>query len=175
MPVLLLLLTAITLSFIAYQDFRSRAVTWFFFPLLALWGAGLAFSELRSMPLLGRYVAINCGFLVVQLVVLRLWYYIRQKEKRPFIDHAIGKGDIFFLLAAGCFFSPVNFLLFYLLSLFFSLIAYLTLRLWPAVASRAPTVPLAGLQAAFLLLCLPIHLLLNLPFTDDSWITMKLP
>jgi hypothetical protein len=175
MPVLLLLLTVVTLSFIAYQDFHSRAVTWFFFPLLGLCGVGLAYIELRSIPLLGRYIAINCGFLLLQLVILRLWFYFRKKERTAFIDHAIGKGDILFLLAAGCFFSPVNFFLFYLLSLVFSLIAYLTLRLWPAIAPKSPTVPLAGLQAACLLLCLPLHLLLNLPFTDDSWITMKLP
>jgi len=174
MHVLLHVLTVITLCVIAWQDLHSRAVIWLLFPLLAGLGVGVAFLELGSFPLLGQYVAINCGFLLLQFAVLRTWFFIRKKDGRGFVDHVIGKGDLFFLLASACFFSPVNFILFYLFSLLFSLVLYLLASRWPGSGSRWSTVPLAGLQAGFLLLCLPVHLLLKLPLTDDSWITLKL-
>jgi len=177
MPLTLFLLTVVTLSFIAFQDFRSRAVSWFLFPLLAACGVLLALTEGNALSLLGQYMAINSAFLLLQFAVLKGWFLLRAgrgKEQTPFVDHAIGKGDIFFLLAAGCFFSPVNFIFFYLSSLLFALIVYLVVRYWPARKSHWSTVPLAGLQAGFLLLCLPLHLLLRLSLTDDNWITLKL-
>ena len=163
MPLFLFLLTAVTLSFIAWQDFRSRAVTWMLFPLLAGCGLGLTYRELDSLSVQAGYGAINSAFLLLQFALLRVWFFVRKKGKVPFIDHVIGKGDLFFLLAAGLFFSPVNFICFYLLSLLLALLWF-----------RAATIPLAGLQAGFLLLCLSAHLLLKWPLTDDTWITLKL-
>jgi Flp pilus assembly protein protease CpaA len=184
MSLTLFLLTVVTLSFIALQDFRSRAVSWFLFPLLAVCGVSMALIEGNALSSLGQYMAINSAFLLMQFAVLKGWFLLRAKRgipltghgkgPTPFVDHAIGKGDIFFLLAAGCFFSPVNFIFFYLSSLLFALIAYLLVRYRPTRKPRWSTVPLAGLQAGFLLLCLPLHLLLRLPLTDDSWITLKL-
>jgi hypothetical protein len=174
MPALLLLLTGITLFLIAWQDFGSRAVSWFLFPLLAICGLGLAFIELRSLGLALQYVIFNDGFLLLQFVVLKAWLVLRRKGRSALIDHAIGKGDIFFLLAAGCFFSPFNFILFYLLSLLFALVIYLAVRSWPIFAARSSTVPLAGLQAGFLLICLPLHLLFKQPLTNDNWMILKL-
>ena len=174
MAALLLLLTGITLSLIALQDFRSRAVSGFLFPLLAVCGLGLAIIELRSVWLAMQYILFNGGFLLLQFVLLKAWFVLRKKGKSVLIDHAIGRGDIFFLLAAGCFFSPFNFILFYLLSLLFALAIALAVRGWPVLAARWSTIPLAGLQAGFLLICLSLHLLLKQPLTNDNWMIPKL-
>ena len=177
MPLLLFLLTVVTLFIIAVQDFRSRTVSWFLFPLLEVCGFLLAIVESKSLFLAGRYLTINSIFLLLQFAVLKGWFMLRAKRgvgPTPFVDHVIGKGDIFFLLASGCFFSPVNFIFFYLSSLLFALAVYLLVRCWPTRKTRWSTVPLAGLQAGFLFLYLPLHFLLRIPFTDDNWITLKL-
>jgi hypothetical protein len=151
MFILILLLTGAILSIIAYQDLKTRSVSWFLFPLLAASGAGLAFSELQSPGLLLLYTAINGLFLLLQFALLKMWLFIKNRRNTVLIDHAIGKGDLLFLLATCCFFPPVNFILFYLLSLVFSLLLYLLIRRWPAVSGNFTTVPLAGLQAGFLI------------------------
>lgn len=173
MAVFLFLLTATTLSFIAWQDFRSRAVTWFLFPLLAGCGVALAFRETASISQQAKNILFNSGFLLLQFAALKAWFLLR-KSRTPLIDHAIGKGDLFFLLAAGCFFSPINFILFYLSSLLFALLSFLVMRVLPARTGRPSTIPLAGLQAGLLLLCLTMPLLMQLQLTDDQWIVQKL-
>ena len=173
MPALIYLLTAGVLCLIALQDFRSRAVTWFFFPAVAICGTGLALSELKSAALFGRYAAINLGFLLLQLGLLWIWFVVRKKRTTSLIDQAIGKGDLLFWVAAGCFFSPVNYILYYLLSLIFALLVHLVFQTWVSIR-RFPTVPLAGYQAVFLAVWLSLHLLLHIPLTDDHWITTKL-
>ncbi len=174
MPIIALAFAGIILFAIAYQDLKTRSVSWYLFPLLALSGGALTFSELRSPGLLLYYIAINCGFLVLQYLLLKLWLFLRNGRNTTVIDHSIGKGDLLFLLATCCFFSPVNFILFYMLSLLFSLLLYIFIRRWHFFSGDFKTVPLAGLQAGFLILVLPLYDILKHPLTDDIWILPKL-
>src|ERR1700722_15213210 len=168
MPISFLLPAILVLLLIARQDLADRSVSWFLFPLLAALGAGLCWMELRSASTLVLNILINAVFLALQFGLLKCWFRWRT-GKVAFIDHAIGKGDLFFLLASCCFFSPANFILFYLLSLLFSLLLHLTLGKWPVVYGKHGNVPLAGLQAACLLLTLAIFAVKGIPTTVDLW------
>lgn len=166
MPTILLLLTIAILLIIARQDLSTRSVTWFLFPLLAVSGMGFAWLELHSVQTLLINIGINTLFLLLQFGLLKLWFLIRT-GRRAFLDHAIGKGDLFFMLAAGCFFSPVNFVLFHLSSLVLSLLIHLIFRNLPRLYGNAGNIPLAGLQAACLILVLAICTVRSIPATGD--------
>jgi hypothetical protein len=173
MQLSIFLLTCITLFAIAYQDFTTRAVNWIFFPILAIAGSGLAFAAIGSFRSLLVYVSINFSFLLLQFCLLKAWFFFKRGRGTPLIDHSIGRGDIFFLLATCFFFSPVNFILFYLFSLIFSLLLYMIFRR-PAVAGSPSTIPLAGLQAGFLFVLLTVDNLLKYSLTSDQWMILKL-
>jgi Flp pilus assembly protein protease CpaA len=183
---------------IAYQDFMSRSVSWIFFPLLALAGMLHTFGGLHSWRQSLFYAGCNIAFLAIQLVVLMGYFFIRGRMMggagiredegirevwevrgirgirgiRDVIDHQIGLGDILFLVAACFFFSPVNFISFYVYSLLLSLAIAL---LWMLVQRRAGwSIPLAGLQAVFLLLFFGVGALLHYSPLSDHWLLAKI-
>lgn len=135
---------------ITYQDIRHRAVSWLLFPALMITGFLLSFSAAGSWIALLERTGINLLFVLVQLLFLYAYFFLRHGD-RLLIGKKIGLGDILFWLAASAFFSFFQFILFYTLSLAFSLIVYLLLFRSPWSESR-PTIPLAGLQALFLIL-----------------------
>jgi membrane protein CcdC involved in cytochrome C biogenesis len=79
-------------------------------------------------------------------------------------DEQIGIGDIAFLITIAFLFSPVNFILFLLLSLTFSLLFVMTSRF--ILPNKFKTIPLAGLQAVFLL-----GLLITILLVNKNWNT----
>ncbi len=173
MHISFLLPTVIVLLLIIRQDLSSRSVSWPLFPLLAVLGIALSWLELRSAAAILKNIGLNAGFLLLQFGLLRLWFRMRT-GKGAIIDHAIGKGDLFFLLDACCFFSPLNFILFYLLSLLISLLLHFVLRSRPAFYGYQGNVPLAGLQAGCLLLALAVCAIGSIPLTDELWKPLNL-
>jgi hypothetical protein len=165
-------LATISLLMIAYQDYRSRAVHWIYFPLLALAGIVLNLTELHSPGRLLGYTGFNFVFLCLQFVALKAWFFIRYKDRERIIDHKIGAGDLLFLTAACFFFSPLNFIVFYLSSLIFSILVHATKTLSDKPFGRS--VPLAGLQATFFILFIYIPLFLNYSLFNDDLLILKL-
>src|SRR3569833_2788486 len=96
---------------IAWQDYASRAVQWIWFPLLACGGL------LSGLPGINAGAAgINALLLLLQLAVLAAYFILRYGVRRTAMQEKIGAGDICFLLAACCCFSPLNYILFYVCS-----------------------------------------------------------
>jgi hypothetical protein len=150
METISLILAVICLVMIAWEDFAERQVHWSYFPILAGAGGVHAYEELHSMGKLAINAGCNLAFLIIQFLLFRGYFFIRKTAMLSIIDRKIGWGDILFLLAAAFFFSPVNFVLFYLYSLLFSLMVSL---LWSRYKRSAfGSIPLAGLQSVFLLL-----------------------
>ena len=145
-----LTLAIMCLVMIAWEDFAERQVHWSYFPILAGAGAVHTFEELHSMGKLAMYAGCNLTFLIIQFLLLKGYFFIRQTAMVSIIDRKIGWGDILFLLAAAFFFSPLNFIWFYLYSLLFSLLVSLLWSTYRRSALRS--IPLAGLQSVFLLL-----------------------
>jgi Flp pilus assembly protein protease CpaA len=162
----------INLVFIAYQDHKSRSVNWVFFPLLAIVGFLSGVIETGSPALLFKFLLINLSFLLTQFVVLKLYFTFRSKKNARLIDNKLGSGDILFLVAASFFFSPANFIVFYLLSLFFTLIVYVAYSTYKRI--NLNSIPLAGLQSIFFICCIFISLVLKYSLLNDNWVIIKI-
>lgn len=154
METISLTLAVICLVMIAWEDFAERQVHWSYFPILAGAAGVHTYEELHLMQKLAVYAGCNLAFLIIQFLLLRSYFFIRKTAMVSIIDRKIGWGDILFLLAAAFFFSPMNFISFYLYSLLFSLGVSL---LWSTYKRSAfGSIPLAGLQSVFLLLYISI-------------------
>jgi small-conductance mechanosensitive channel len=152
------------------QDIRFRAVSWLFFPVLALLYVihGLV-SGLYLKEVLFN-TALNVAFLLV--VFIMVWLYISLRKRR-FVhlpDKFIGWGDILFLLCICFYFTLLNFILFYVVSLLVIVVLWLIwITIRPRVADRH--VPLAGLQALILSVVLMIDWSTkSIDLTNDNWL-----
>ena len=156
LPLVLEVGTAGILAWMSYQDWQTRSITWFAFPLLGL--TLLALHLLREHAgLVALQVAVNWGLLVVLLAVLTL--YVRLRLYPLSLGDCLGSGDVLYWAVVALYFSPPGFLLYFLSS---SLVALATAGLarWRAPAAGAEfRIPLAGVQAACLLLLLGVRVL----------------
>lgn len=134
----------LTLLLIVFQDFKSKAVWWFLFPMFAILGGYLFKSETSWVHYI-QQIAINLGLIIVLIGLLYL--YSRLRLKRQLINSAIGLGDLLFFAAFALSFPTLSFLNFFVFSLFFSLIISLLLRSKFGMHS----IPLAGAMALFLI------------------------
>ncbi|WP_293917938.1 MULTISPECIES: hypothetical protein [unclassified Sphingobacterium] len=136
------------LILIAYQDFRYRGVTWYFFPLLFL---GLSAISIRDYGWheVSLYSALNLLFIVLQLLILQLYFRIRNGHWQWIFDTVLGWGDVVFFIAIAVYFTLWGYFMFFVLSLGFALVMSLLLRMG---TKKEITVPLAGWQAVLFLI-----------------------
>jgi FtsH-binding integral membrane protein len=161
---LLSLLSASTFP-IFYQDYRTRTVTWFFFPLVLSVGIIYSLYYTDSVKTLIINTSINFCFLLLQFLFLIIFF-----RSRKIINQKIGMGDILFPVCSCTFFSPVNFIFFYILSLSFALcIHFLFLRF--KKHNYQNNIPLAGLQAIFLFAFISINIFIGSSTVDDGWLS----
>lgn len=165
---LLQLLILICLSVIFYQDMQYRAVYWICFPILAvlLFFVKYKFSGMAESLTDAIY---GLSFFAVQLFLL--WVYFAVKNRKPvnITKHYLGIGDILFLMAAAFYLSPVNYVVFYILSLIVILMYTLIKRFF--IKEDSPYIPLAGLQAVILGLVLVFSIFKpGIVFYNDNWI-----
>lgn len=82
----------------------------------------------------------------------------------------LGWGDVLFLLAISFYFSPFNYILFYVLSLLIVLI-YTVITGLIDNKGKQLEIPLAGLQALILCMILILSIFYpNVILYDDTWI-----
>ena len=161
---LLLSLLSLLTVFIFYQDYKTRSVIWLAFPCIFAIGIWYSLYNITSIDLLILNSSINLGFLVVQFLLLKVVFRFKK-----IIDSKIGTGDILFAICSCTFFAPVSFLVFYVLSLVFSLCLHFILQQinknnYPA------SIPLAGLQAVFLCAFISSIAFIGSNTADDSWL-----
>jgi hypothetical protein len=160
--------------FICYQDFSYRAVSWILLLLLLVTGIFFSLSQSDGILLILKNVFINLSFLLFQFLLLKVFFVFRNPKDHTIVNRKLGIGDILFLVSTCCFFSPVNFIIYYISSLIFSIIFYLLLLQKNKPGNQPLTIPLAGLQAAFLILALAFCKLYFINPESDSWILVKL-
>lgn len=158
--------TVLLLLYLFYQDLRYRAIYWICFPvllLLILMAGRFTFSGLEN----GLY---NCLFLFVQMSVLTIYFSLKRKRWVNITKELLGWGDILFLLSVAFYFSPINYLIFYVSSLtFVLLLTGIFKRYYPARMTRF-TIPLAGLQALmFSLLMIFETVNKGIQLNSDNW------
>ena len=150
MVIFLNLTIAILLTLVTYQDFKFRAVSWAIFPLLI--AAMTIENVLKPGPKITTIgIGINVTFVLTQLILLTLYLSAKQRAFVRVWDAHIGPGDILFFIVLACFFTPFNFICFYVLSLLLTVaIVVMLKRYFPSFQQ----VPLAGIQSGLLLLLL---------------------
>ena len=143
--ILLLISIYICLALIIYYDIRFRALPVII--LILLNGLIITQGILNNhiMDYL-YYSVLNFGFVVFIVSFLFAYVYLLKKEKKIF-KKFIGWGDVFILLIMCIAFSPVNYMIFFTLASFFTLITWSTIRF---IKKRlSPQIPFAGFISFF--------------------------
>lgn len=149
------------LLYIAYQDFKERAVTWFLFPIVFILG-------IIQVVLANEYwteVLMSLSFVMIIFLSLTIYYSIKYRKLHVIIDQELGLGDVLFLLILPLFMSSIYFLTFFVLS---NLVAVMVFGL--ILIKERNRIPLAGVQALMLALVLLLTSALNLSLYDSQLI-----
>lgn len=128
------------------QDMRWRAVYWWMYPVLTILFIFDRLSGVTSLSILID-TGWNLVFLTAQFLLLSLYIRIRNRRWTNLTREYIGWGDILFLLCLGCYLPPINYLIFYMLSLSIILVFSMSVI---AIKRQEWKIPLAGLQAMIL-------------------------
>ncbi|KIO75756.1 hypothetical protein TH53_18725 [Pedobacter lusitanus] len=155
----------IVLGIIAYQDFRYREVYWICFPLLAILFSIYKITTVGLSALLTDIIFTG-GFLLLQFLILWLYFCIKYRKTVNLTNGYLGWGDILFLLAICFYLSPVNYIVFYVVSLVVSIVYALFTRLLSE--KEELTIPLAGIQALIFALILIVERSARLNFYGDT-------
>ena len=141
------------LSIIFVEDLLYRAVHWFLFPLLAI-SLALTACLLPSQTLSSflMQALFNIAFLILQFVLISLYFSFRQKRWINIFRDLIGWGDILLLLSLCFYCSFIGFVSFYLVSLVIILAGWFCYT--QLSKNRNSQIPLAGLQASVFICCL---------------------
>ncbi|HAF29430.1 MAG TPA: hypothetical protein DCG75_10325 [Bacteroidales bacterium] len=161
------ILLLLILVFILYQDLRYQAVSWIFFVV------GLALTLIISIK--ENYLTdlivnstINFLFILFQLSVIYLFTWIKFKKKKNIFKSVFGLGDLLFLLMIIPLFSPLNFVIFFIASIIFTLFVYTILR--SIKIYKKHRIPLAGLQSLFLFIVLISQIFSKFNLYNDYYI-----
>lgn len=166
---------ALVLAIIAWQDFKSREITVWLFPLLLL--VALFHPQLNLIPLpifeeskdFGVYPALpqllaNISIIVVMLGVS--WVYFKLIRKQP-IAEKIGVGDVLMFFAIIPLYEPLGFLFTIQLSAVAGILVYLIFR------NKLNNIPLAGIMAVLILTQVALERLDRINFfTDKFFLTL---
>jgi hypothetical protein len=153
------------LIFIIVEDFRFRAISWWSFPLLVIAAMGIEYWNLKLHDII-----VNSCFTFIQLIMLSLYFSIKEKKVINITRDYLGWGDILLWIISCLLFSPLNFLLFFMGSLVFTMIIVAFWKL-TKIKPVMSTVPLAGIQAMALLLVLIVTIYADkISFRNDGWI-----
>lgn len=167
MVLVLNLILALVSTFILYQDWKYRAVQWILFPLLIVVGIGFYWLTSLDWKSFLMNVLFNVCFLFIQLIILWIVFFIRERNKLS-VFAKIGFGDVLFLACSTTFFSPFNFFFFYFTSLFFSIFCYYLFQY--RRKSVSSSIPLAGYQSVYLSIIGLIIFLRGGSWFSDDWI-----
>lgn len=154
------------LIFLFYQDIKYRAVYWLLFPaiLILQFFMAIQYHNLTQFFSNGLY---NIVFLCSQFLLLTVYFSIKNKKNIFITTHYLGWADVLFLIVTGFSFSPLNYLLFYISSLF--IILLLALGISFKNQNQKFKIPLAGLQAVFFIIFLMMDWgSQNINLFDDS-------
>lgn len=156
-----------------YQDLRYRAVYWWCFPVIFVLLLVLTRENADWHSVVANSL-YNVAFLLLQLVVLTVYFSFRQRKLVIITKGLLGWGDILLLLCLAFYFSPLTYLLFYVSSLIIVLLFTLLIRLKDKEAGMK--VPLAGLQALLFAILLVADW--NSSFINtasDDWLLYLIP
>lgn len=146
-----MILLIVILLIITYQDLKSRAISWWTIPLLLSSIIYIRLAE-QSWELLLVEGGINLTFLVVQYVLISVYFSLKHRRILNIADTFLGWGDILFLITLAFLFPTISFIVFYLSSIIVVLVGFVFYK--QLINTSIKTIPLAGGQAIYLTLFL---------------------
>ncbi|AWX45723.1 hypothetical protein HME9304_02750 [Flagellimonas maritima] len=153
---ILQLLTMMGCGIVAVQDFKDREVIWICFPIIGVLLACLHAHRLGFDHFV--FFALN-NIVLVSCVLALLWTITKFVFKKEFLNVSFGLGDMLFIYAFALGFPTVTFIILFVGSILFSLLAFIILKMF----TQAKTVPLAGFMGIFLISVLLLAFLPNTP------------
>ena len=132
-------LTVIVLALIFFEDLKHRGVSWYYFLILLTLVFWYFVEKNGEWP----FVWVNTSFVVGQLAMVTLWGMLRKNTIRV-VNQYLGLGDILFWAVMVFAFSPLNFIVYFITSVLFSLVCFGLF-----VRGENRTIPLAGFQSLF--------------------------
>lgn len=125
---------------ILYQDYKDRLVYWFLYPMVGILAAAIQFL---IVPI--DSIILNIGVNLCLVLFLLVVSYVYTRVRKIEFLNSFGLGDILFFIFISFTFSIISFLVLFIFSLIFSLLAHFLL----SVNSKDKTVPLAGYMSFF--------------------------
>jgi hypothetical protein len=153
---------------IVVQDYKDRAVTLVLFPLVALF---LTLKSLTASSLseIVESTLVNTFFIATNICLLWAYFIIKKKSLINIFKEKLGWGDLAFWITIICYFRPVTYTVFFIVSLLFALLLHWSFRSFYK-AEHKNLIPLAGWQS----LCLIAYILLQYPYPTLSHIDFYL-
>ena len=163
--------TIIVSLVIAYQDFKYRANSWFLFPILFIQVLIIGLINNASCKEFFLSTASNIFILVIQFLVVKIYFSVRKGRGISIVDHYLGLGDVLFLVIFSFAFSTFNFLLVYLVSLVIALIGSTIFTGMKKMSTMK--IPLAGYFSLILISMLVLKLFSTTFSTYDDTLTRQ--
>lgn len=145
------------LAIVVFQDFKNRSISWFLIPLLFIAFSGSALLKIETQEFI-TYSGINLTIIVLNLIGITLFVWLKEKKLKNIVDTYLGLGDILFFLVLTTVFSPLNFIVFYLGSIMLITIIYGCIILFNK--QKNTLIPLAGAMSMLLMMVLVADLLI---------------
>jgi len=162
-------ISIVILGILSYQDFKSRRISLLLLIALFMLFFGMAYQVEGSLNAVIRNFAFNAGFVLIQFILVKIYFSLRNKRIEALLDTYIGKGDLLFFIVCCLAFSVTWFIPFYIGSLLLALIATIISNLFRKV--KTLEIPLAGVMSLVMLLSITIKLThKSLNFYDDSYL-----
>lgn len=141
--IVLKVLLIIVFGIIFFQDYSTRMVHWFWYPLVGFLGFFIQKEFVQTSVIL-----INSGvnLSLILTVLLILWVYSKIILKKKLVNESIGIGDILFFIFLSFCFSVISFFVLFVFSLIFSLLLHFAFK---SGSTKHKTIPLAGYMAVF--------------------------
>jgi len=144
-----------------------RSVHWFWFPLLAVALVALRYIESSTAFEILISAAINIAFLFAQLLLVTIYFSVKQGRLINITKGLLGWGDILLIVSIAFYLSSINFIFFYIISLVVVLLGWLTYIKFISIIQQQ--IPLAGLQAIlFALVLITSYWNSTLTFTNNG-------
>lgn len=158
------LVVLISLIGVGIQDFKYFAISWGWIPVLIILGVVEGINVLPIEVLMQDYM-MSLSFVVVQMILMTVWFSIREKRVVNLSKNILGLGDILFLIVLTFYFSFINYLIFVIGSTI--LIASIFFINKKVKTNQENRIPLAGAMALGLVV-IRILILLGVNITPYS-------
>lgn len=165
--IFLKIILLVVMLYIAYEDFRFRAIS--LYSIVVFLIAAVSYSFLLQGIQPAVYSTLwNLAIAGVQLAVTYLYFRFIKKQREGFVNNTLGVGDLLFYIPVLFLFSPLNFIIIHILSLFIVLVAFV---IYKSFYKPLSTVPLAGgLSVIMLAALVSSWLYLPAALYDDMFI-----